>query len=97
MESDTLHNEISELESENSYLKKDIRTLNLEINSLKEKNEELKKIIDTYKAKEDEQIEGRLSLTFKIEESEEKLDKLKNVVDEVMLRLNDSLDIIHEH
>ena len=96
MESDTLRNEISELESENSYLKKDIRTLNLEINSLKEKNEELKKIIDMYKVKEDEQIEERLSLTFKIEESEEKLDKLKSVVDEVMLRLNDSLDIIQD-
>ena len=96
METDTLHNEISELESENSYLKKDIRNLNLEIKSLKEHNEELKKIIDTYKVKEDEQIEERLSLTFKIEESEEKLDKLKNVVDEVMLRLNDSLDIIQD-
>jgi chromosome segregation ATPase len=97
MESDTLQNEISELESENSFLKKDIRNLNLEIKALKEHNEKLKKIIDTYKVKEDEQIEEKLSLTFKIEESEEKLDKLKNVVDEVMLRLNDSLDIIHEH
>ena len=96
MERDTLHNEISELESENSFLKKDIRNLNLEIKSLKEYNEELKKIIDTYKVREDEQIEERLSLTFKIEESEEKLDKLKNVVDEVMLRLNDSLDIIQD-
>jgi len=96
MERDTLQNEISELESENSFLKKDIRNLNLEIKSLKEHNEELKKIIDTYKVKEDEQIEERLSLTFKIEESEEKLDKLKNVVDEVMLRLNDSLDIIQD-
>lgn len=96
METDTLHNEISELESENSFLKKDIRNLNLEIKSLKGHNEELKMIIDTYKVKEDEQNEERLSLIFKIEESEEKLDKLKNVVDEVMLRLNDSLDIIQE-